>query len=78
MEPQAVDFSVGRAENGDLQRIVMVGHTAGNEFQPGTAAPAEGNEAGAARVERLAGLESGSLAGETAKFLFEEIHVTPP
>jgi hypothetical protein len=78
VEPQAVDFPVGRAENGDLQRIVMVGHAAGDEFQPGTAAPAEGNEAGAACVKRLAGFESGGPAGETAKFLFEEIHVTPP
>ena len=73
-EPQAVDFPVGRAENGDLQRVVLVGHAAGDEFQPGTAAPAEGNEAGAACVEGLAGFESGGLAGETAEFLFEEIH----
>ena len=77
-EPQAVDFPVGRAEKGDLQRIVMVGHTAGDEFQSGTAAPAEGNEAGAACVKRLAGFKSRGLAGETAEFLFEEIHVTPP
>ena len=58
----------------DLQRVILVGHAAGDEFQPGAAAAAEGNEAGTACVERLAGFESGGFAGETAEFLFEEIH----
>ena len=76
-EPQAVDFSVGGAEDSDLQRVILVGHAAGDEFQPGAAAAAEGNEAGTACVERLAGFESGGLAGETAEFLFEKIHGGP-
>ena len=72
-EPQAVDFSVGGAEDSDLQRVILVGHAAGDEFQPGAAAAAEGNEAGTACAEGLAGFKSGGLAGETAEFLFEEI-----
>ena len=57
-EPQAVDFSVGGAEDGNLQRVILVGNAAGDEFQPGAAIATEGNEAGTACVERLAGFKS--------------------
>ena len=77
-EPQAVDFAVGGAEDSDLQRVILVDHAAGDEFQPGAAAAAEGNEAGTACESALQDLKAVVLPVKRRSSCSKKFMVTPP